>query len=156
MKQVIYLLLFCCSLNAQETRLIFTDDKDRQVTTIYPSESMCFVVLGGDSIFVNMAADSVSKNEITYSIYAFFENIPIADNYDLVVVLDNNASISLKTTYSDWRESYFEYKLTEEQVRILHLYPISGLLFESGVDLVSCVTLVNKHFFINFLNKYIR
>jgi len=156
MKQVIYLLLFCCSLNAQESRLQTVDELDRRMTTIYPSEPMCFVVTGGDTIFVNVALDSINKAEKHYSIYTFFQNISVIDNYSLVVVFENSVSISLNPTFSDWRESYFEYRLTDEQVLILRTNPIRGLLFESNSDIVSCVTFVNQQFFADFLNKYIR
>jgi hypothetical protein len=156
MKQVIYLLLFYCSLNAQESRLKTVDESGRQMTTIYPSESMCFVLTSGDTIFVNVALDSINEAEKHYSIYSFFQNVSVIDNYSLVVVFESNVSMALAPTFSDWKESYFEYRLTSEQVLRLRTSPIRGLLFESASDIVSCVTLVNQQFFTNFLNKYIR
>jgi hypothetical protein len=154
MKKVIYLLLLCGSLNAQINTLESVNQSGANVTSIYPEESMVFVVLNGDSVFVNIVMDVISNSYSEYSIYVYFPNTPIISNYDLVVVLDGGASIELNLTNSDWTDGYFEYRLTSEQLLVLENTPINGFLFESGESIISCVTLSNQYFFINFLNNY--
>ncbi len=71
------------------------------MVTIYPYTPLTFILDDGDTATVNILKDSISVYRGKYALYAYFYKHQYGRLYDITIVIDNGAGITLKPSYVD-------------------------------------------------------
>lgn len=150
MKTIIAILL-CFSLSAQTKHILTVSTRGEDVFTSYPQDALSFRVFDGSFVYVNMVKDSI-RGISTYYIYVYFEPCIPPRNYDATIIFQDGGSVSLRPTYIDYVDSYYEYAIPDQIIVGMRSMPVSGFIFESDDDVVSCVTTQGQFHFIDFLS----
>lgn len=151
--KVIILLLFSLGINAQNGRINTMSEGGFPMVTIYPYTPLTFILDDGDTATVNILKDSVSVYRGKYALYAYFYKHQYGRLYDITIVLDNGAGITLKPSYVDSIEAYYEYEIDMATLSYLSTKSVMGLLFEVDGLTISCIMDSGKNHFKDFLNK---
>jgi hypothetical protein len=155
MKNIIILCLLSFSLNAQ-IRLISTNHNGLDVVSFIPESPMKYILSSSERIVTSISLDSLNQYQRDVRLYVFMELINYKSDYNLIVTLEDNTIIFLAPSFSNISEGYYEYNLTNDDIYRLRTTRFRKLTFSSKEDDISCVTVNNSNFYVEFLNKYIK
>ena len=149
--RIIVAILLCFSLSGQTKQVLTVSTSGEDVITSYPQNALSFQVFDGGSVYVNMVKDSLMGIS-TYYIYVYFEPCVSPRNYEATIIFQGGGSVTLRPTYIDYSDSYYEYAVPDQIIVGMRTLPVAGFIFESDNDVVSCVTTQGQFHFIDFLS----
>lgn len=151
--KVIILLLFTLSLSAQNSRINTVSTAGFPMVTIYPQTPLNFILDDGDTVTVNILKDSISMCMGQYAVYVYFYKYQYGRMYNITLVMDDGSGITLKPSYMDTIETYYEYEVDMATLSYLSTGCVMGLLFEADGFTISCLMTNGTNHFKDFLNK---
>ena len=149
--RILIAILLCFSLSGQVNQVLTISPSGDEVITTYPRNALLFQVSDGATVHVNIVKDSLSWIT-TYYIYVYFDPCVPPRNYEATVLFSGGGLVTLKPTYIDYSDSYYEYAVPDQIIVGMRSMPVAGFIFESEEDVVSCVTTQGQFHFIDFLS----
>lgn len=151
MKTIVALLL-CLNLSSQVIRIKSENSVGMPVVSSYPYETMTFLV-DNDEIQLNIVRDSTSMFYIEYKIYVFFSLLKPGESPDLDIIFIDGTSVSLRASYVDATEAYYEYLIPPPLIGFLAVEPLHGFIFRFSDNAVICRTYIRQNHFVDFLKS---